>query len=152
MKYIGRRFGKLIIIEYLYTDINSARHYRCLCDCGEYTDVYLQALKSGNTKSCGCLRKLPMHRTHGMCGTSTYRSWYHAKDRCTNPKDPAYKNYGGRGIIMCDSWLDFNNFLKDMGEKPHGCHIHRIDNNRGYYRANCIWIKSTEHRQLTHRR
>jgi len=76
--------------------------------------------------------------------SKTYKSWIDMGQRCTNPKNPAYKNYGGRGITICERWLDKNNgfinFLEDMGECPKGCEIDRINNNLGYCKENCRWV------------
>lgn len=81
---------------------------------------------------------------HGCSNTSTYRTWTNMIERCTNPKATGYKNYGGRGITVCEEWFDFTNFLKDMGEKPNGYSIDRKDNNRGYFKENCIWSSSKD--------
>lgn len=75
-----------------------------------------------------------------MKGTSTWIIWMGIKARCLNPNNAAYKNYGGRGITICDKWLSFNNFYKDMGDRPAGMQIDRINNNLGYYKENCRWV------------
>lgn len=71
--------------------------------------------------------------------SSTYISWAHAKGRCTNLNDPRYADYGGRGIVICNEWLTFKGFLNDMGNKPYKMTLERVDNSKGYYKANCIW-------------
>lgn len=76
---------------------------------------------------------------HGKWQHPSYKTWKHMIDRCTNPKNPAYYRYGGAGITVCDRWLDINNFIDDMGEKPTGYSIDRIDNSKGYYLENCRW-------------
>ena len=76
---------------------------------------------------------------HGMSGTPTHQSWTHMKQRTTNPNNDRYKDYGGRGIILCDKWKTFEGFLEDMGPRPDGTSIGRRDNNRGYFKGNCRW-------------
>lgn len=85
-------------------------------------------------------------KTHGMTNTSEYRSWHHMKGRCLNPKDYDYKNYGGRGIDICQDWVDsFESFYKDMGPKPSRNHsLERIDNSKGYNKENCKWATRKE--------
>jgi hypothetical protein len=83
-------------------------------------------------------------RIHGMSRTRTYRVWRNIKSRCLNPKVSQYKRYGGRGILLCERWLEFLNFLKDMGEAPIGMIIERIDNSKGYEPGNCKWSTYAE--------
>jgi len=78
------------------------------------------------------------HRTSKVT-SPTYNTWHGMMNRCSNPKATGYKNYGGRGITVCEKWLDFRGFLKDMGEKPSGLTLDRIDNDKGYYKENCRW-------------
>lgn len=108
--------------------------WTCICECGAIVDVTAFNLKSGNTKSCGC------HRVkHNMTHTKTYSTWEHIIQRCTNPNNDNWHKYGSRGITVCDEWLLFKNFLKDMGERPENTSLDRIDNNKGYYKENCRW-------------
>lgn len=81
---------------------------------------------------------------HGYSNTSTYNSWHNMIERCTNPNAKGFNNYGGRGITVCEEWMDFTNFLKDMGEKPYGHSINRKDNNLGYCPENCTWSSPKE--------
>lgn len=117
-----------------------------LCGCGNKKELNVGNVKSGNTKSCGCTRYTANRTTtHGMTMSPTYRSWSHMKERCTNKSCKDYPNYGGRGIKVCDRWLDsFENFLSDMGVKPANTSIDRIDNDGPYCEYNCKWSTRVE--------
>ena len=139
----GKIFGRL---EVMYKDgRNKANRplWLCQCDCGNRISLTKNALTTGNTKSCGCLFKellIKRQTTHGKSDTLTYRIWQDMKDRCINPKHHCYDNYGGRNIKVCDHWLSFENFLKDMGEKPEGLTLDRTNNDIGYCKKNCNWV------------
>lgn len=119
---------------------DSKWQFRCFC--GVDFVAYSSNVMRGNTKSCGCLKKKVLAekaRKHGMSSTGTYSVWHNMLRRCRDKDNPAYKNYGGRGIDVCDRWLDFEKFLLDMGEKPKDRSLERRDNNKGYSKDNCYW-------------
>lgn len=119
-----------------------------LCDCGVQVTTYIANVRSGKKRSCGCLRldylKNPVQKKHGLSQTPTYSSWVNMMYRCNSDNATGYENYGGRGICVCDRWHDFSNFLKDMGERPSGMSIDRIDTNGNYEPSNCKWSTRSE--------
>jgi hypothetical protein len=141
----GQRFGRLVATKmirkkmYGYSQIS----YECVCDCGNTHNVVARCLKDGRSTSCGCFHKevvTGMKTKHGGKGTPEYRTWKNMKSRCLNPRNPAFKDYGGRGITVHESWADnFETFLRDMGPKPPDTSIDRINNNLGYQPGNCRW-------------
>ena len=117
----------------------------CRCDCGSDHSVLMT--EWGRTQSCGCLRTeqlVARSTTHGHTGTSIYMTWGDMVNRCTNPTHTRWADYGGRGITVCDRWRKFENFLADMGERPSGMTLDRIDNDRGYEPGNCRWVSQSQ--------
>ena len=145
LELTGTKFGRLTA---LYRE-GLRRRWVCRCDCGVITSTATSDLTSGNSRSCGCLKKdlfLARSTTHGDGNSRnrTYRAWQHALSRCRNPGVSSYANYGGRGIAVCDRWLRYENFKEDMGVCPDGLWLDRVDNNRGYEPGNCRWASLTE--------
>ena len=135
---IGQSFGRLIVIDKKDADSWGANRWLCQCKCGRKKIVTESNLIHGHTKSCGCLRVKHDHTTNGK-QSAQYKSWYSMIQRCTNPSNKRYKDYGGNGINVCEEWLQFDIFIKDMpGWKP-SLQIDRIDNSREYCKSNCRW-------------
>jgi hypothetical protein len=152
---VGRRFGKLIVVSELESIVSGShkrRRFKCLCDCGNTKIIWYENITSGHTKSCGCLKSEASrlaHLTHGESQkneTVEYKTWTGIIARCYNQNETGFKNYGGRGIVMCEAWKNsFQSFLKDMGRRPTPTHtIDRINNNGNYEPSNCKWSTKKE--------
>lgn len=141
----GRIFGDMTVLRFSFSRKNSS-YWECKCDCGVVKSVRGSHLTGGKTKTCGCYLKKGMNTKHKMCRTPEYKSWCKIKERCNNPKSKDYKNYGGRGIIICPEWNDsFQLFYDHVGRKPSSKHsIDRINNNGNYEPNNVRWSTRIE--------
>lgn len=145
---VGERYGRLTVVAYAGS-ANWKRRYECLCDCGRKKVIRGEVLRRGESRSCGCLSVEMVNdrnRTHGKTGTPTWQSWNSMKRRCSDPGRWNYKFYGGRGIAFCDRWASFENFLADMGERPDGTSLDRVNNDGNYEPSNCRWATRSQQR------
>lgn len=144
-KYIDIKdkiFGRLTALE--IDSINKSYYWKCLCDCGNRVIIQGNKLRSGRTKSCGCIVKVKK----GLSTSPEYGTWSSMIQRCYDSKCRSYKNYGGRGITVCERWKSsFFNFLEDMGKRPIEKTLDRINNDGNYEFSNCKWSTKSEQAQ-----
>jgi hypothetical protein len=157
LELIGQSFGRLTVCERAPNRPSGKSRWICLCECGVEIVIDSRNLRSGRSRSCGCIRieKLAAMNgdgaTHGMHGSPTYITWRSMIGRCETPSNASFENYGGRGIAVCRRWREsFPDFLADMGVRPEGKTLDRIDNERGYEPDNCRWATASE--QMRNRR
>lgn len=163
---IGQRFGRWTVLRKAPMRSHWRSYWFCVCDCGTEREIRQESLQNGKSASCGCLhREISTKKltTHGMVGSPEYSSWESMRARIKNPNNVAYHYYGGRGLTICAYWLEsFQNFYADMGPRPAGLSIERLNNDGGYWcghcqecaangqTANCVW--ATREQQLNNRR
>lgn len=140
----GMVFGRWTVVGFSHKNERGEIYWSCTCSCGASKEVRGSELRAGTSQSCGCYHKEQVS-SHRMTGLPTFKSWESMKQRCTNPNAPGYPNWGGRGITVCDSWLhSFDTFLADMGPRPKGTTLGRLDNDKGYSPENCAWVTPRE--------
>jgi hypothetical protein len=153
MSLIGQQYNRLKVISFV-EEIKGIPYYKCLCDCGTIKNVNGRCLVDGQSKSCGCLNRENVSKKftkHGLYKTREYSSWNAMMQRCYNPKQDNYPNYGGRGIEVCERWHDVTNFYADMGERPEETSLDRIDNNGNYEPGNVRWSTDIDQHNNTNR-
>lgn len=152
----GEKFGRWTALFLSSKDEYSSARWMCICECGTKREVYGSNLRNGKSKSCGCLareKQSRMKNKHGLYGTKFYSKWASMISRCTNPNNRSFKDYGGRGISVCDDWMEFTNFKDDLylsylehveefGES--NTTLDRIDVNCGYELSNVRWATLSE--------
>lgn len=150
---VGQRFHRLTALREVERNSYGRRCFLCICDCGTEHVACLNMLRRGDVKSCGCFkREHNPNLSHGLSRTPEHRSWCSMITRCTNPNNPSYPRYGGRGITICKRWRhSFEAFLADMGPRPTLAHtLDRVDNSKGYSPKNCRWATAAQ--QVRNRR
>lgn len=146
----GEKVGRWTVLSRAENTPQGQARWLCRCECGNEATLKSIVLRRAVSRSCGCLnvevvKARSTKHGHATGGISpTYHSWSGMVARCTSPKHKDFKNYGARGITVCDRWLTFANFLADMGERPKGMSIDREDNDRGYEPGNCRWVTAKE--------
>lgn len=141
----GQRFGKLVVVE--KAGVRGGHMWWVVrCDCGTEKSMSGSAMRRGLQKSCNC-----NWRTHNLSRSRTYKSWQMMRQRCTNPKFRSYAYCGAKGVRVCERWARFENFVADMGERPDGMSIDRIDPFGNYEPTNCRWATRAQQDTNTRR-
>lgn len=138
---LNKKYGKWFTLKEFKNDkYYHDYRYECICECGRIQIITRYCLRIGRSKSC----KSCSHKKHGYHNTETYSIWQSMIQRTTNSNNRAWKYYGGRGISVCSRWLKFDLFLQDMGVRPEGLELDRIDTNGDYTKANCRWVTHSQ--------
>ena len=154
----GLTFGRLTAIACVSKTKSGLNQWLCVCSCGTETVTLQKTLANGGTQSCGCIADETFRKNciefdtsiHGMSGTPEHKTWKGIRARCSNPNEPNYKYYGGRGISVCKRWQKFESFFSDMGKRPTSKHsIDRINNEGNYAPENCRWATQTQQMRNT---
>ncbi len=138
----GERFGRLLVLQKNGYNKHHQLYWLCECDCGNRKNVLGCVLSRGDTNSCGCLAKESIAKVnyrHGMTKTPIYGLWHSMIQRCYDKNCNVYYRYGGRGINVCNKWQTFEGFYEDMGDKPKGKSLERLDNDGDYCPENVVW-------------
>lgn len=160
-EFVGRAFGRLRVVDVLQNGGGTARLLQCVCTCGMLCAAAAHQLRSGDKRSCGCLKRSVLGdstRTHGRANSwktgyadRTYGIWQAMWDRCTNSNRKDWHCYGGKGVTVCERWSSFEAFVEDMGEAPAGLTLDRLENTAGYSKENCQWATRAEQSRNTSR-
>jgi hypothetical protein len=155
LNLISQKFGRLTVLSRAENSATGKTRWKCICECGNEIITSSDGLKSGKSKSCGCYRAeklskiaIKKNTVHGQnkvgARTGAHKSWHNMRERCNDENHVSYKYYGGRGITVCERWNKFENFFEDMGERPEGKTLDRIDSNGNYEPGNCKWSTKSE--------
>lgn len=147
---VGQKFGLWLVKVRVPSVVRGQRRFLCQCECGTERILASQSLRTGHSKSCGCNANVKHGHARNDERSRAYMSYQAMKNRCYNPNDPFYADYGGRGIKVCERWQSFRAFLEDMGEPPPGLTLDRVDNAGNYEKDNCRW--ATRAQQSSNRR
>jgi hypothetical protein len=146
---MGQRYNMLTVIGVAPIE-RGRRRWNVRCDCGQEKSISTSDLRGGRVVSCGCHKnhntalRNKQNAKHGMTGSPTYITWFDMRQRCSYEKDKYFHLYGGRGVKVCSEWENFEAFLRDMGPRPDGKTLDRIDPELGYFKENCRWATPKE--------